>query len=435
MGRLCWSLSLPAIAGVLLLGAAPFADAMFVGRVAGTTELGAILVSFPITMIASAIAALFGSGAAALSSRAIGDNDDEGVVRVGSAFLGWSLLASVVSTVVVVAATPQLLVALGARGAMLASAIDYTRIVFLGTPFGVFVFGASFLIRSEGRIAASMVLLGGSSIFNVLADAWLVGILELGATGAAWATFATMVTTAVATAGYLARSDSLLHPLRWRPALSRMLLGPMLRDGSAPMLLYVVALVQQGIVFRVAASWGTEDDVVFAGAFLRVAMLAAVPLWGIAMALQPVIGMNHGADKPRRVRRALHVFAGFASLFAIAAWALATLLPHHSLAMFIDDPALISSHIGSFRLLMLTFPTQGVQLVTVALLIGVGRGVQAALILLLRNVLILAPLALVLPLAAGIDGLWWALVATDGLCFVIAVALCVSITAVQPTAR
>ena len=61
-------------------------------------------------------------------------------------------------------------------------------------------------------------------------------------------------------------------------------------------------------------------------------MLAAVPLWGVAMAMQPVVGMNYGAGNPRRVRRAVHVFGAFASLLAIVAWGLATLFPNYALA-------------------------------------------------------------------------------------------------------
>jgi putative MATE family efflux protein len=419
MGRLCLQLSWPAIAGVLLMGAATFADAAFVGLFAGSDELGAILLSFPITMVCSAIAALIGSGAAALVSRALGASDVARIRLIGGAVLGWTLVASLLSAAVIMLAAPQLLTLLGAEDAMLVSGVPYTRVVFAGSPFMNFVFAASFLIRGEGRVRQSMVLLGAGSMLNVVLDGVFVVALSMGAVGAGWATFITQVVTAIATAFYLLRMDSRLEARHWRPNLA--LFNPIVRDGSASSLLYVMALVQQAIVFRVVASWASGDDVVFVGAFLRLMMIAAVPAWGIAMAMQPVVGINHGAGNHDRVRESVKVFAVYATLSGAVVWALLTAFPVHALGAFIDNATIIVPRVDAFRLLLLPFPLLGLQLVAAALLVGVGHGNRAAAILLARNFGVLLPLALLLPLAFGLDGVWMALVATDVVCFAMAI--------------
>lgn len=421
MGRLCMSLSAPAIAGLLLMGAATFADAAFVGLLAGKQQLAAILLAFPLTLLNSALAALIGSGAAAMASRALGAGDKGAIRSVGGAFLGWTLLASLVATAGSVVAARPLLALIGAQGAALESGVVYIRIVFAASLPLNFVFGASFLIRGAGGVARSMMLLGGGSLLHVALDLVFVGFWSMGAEGAAWATLATAVATALATVIDLWRAEPLLEARRWRPSLSH--LGPMVRDGAAATLVYAMTILQQAIVFAVAARWGTNDDVLFVGAYSRLYMLAMVPLWGFVIALLPVIGVNHGAGKPERVREAVKVFSMAASLTGVVLAALAATFPQTTLGLFIDDAELITRHTPAFRLLLLPFPTLGLQLVVAALLISVGRGISAALLLVLRNVVVLTPLLVVLPHVLGLDGVWAAMVATDVACFAMAVAL------------
>jgi Na+-driven multidrug efflux pump len=49
--------------------------------------------------------------------------------------------------------------------------------------------------------------------------------------------------------------------------------------------------------------------------------------------------------------------------------------------------------------------------------VAIGRGARATAILAARNLLLLTPMVLLLPIYLGIDGVWAALAATDLLCF------------------
>jgi Na+-driven multidrug efflux pump len=279
-----------------------------------------------------------------------------------------------------------------------------------------FVFGASFLIRGEGKVTAAMVLVGAGSLFNVALDALFVAVWGMGAAGAAWATLATQIVCAIATALYLWSPASQLEARRWRPTLALDLAPALWRDGATAMLFYAMAVAQQAIVFVVAARWGSADDVVFVGAYLRLMMLALVPMWGMAMAIGPVVGVCHGAGDRQRVRRALQVFLLGATAAGVALWLCVTMWPSDTLALLIDDPLLCDARAPVLRWLMLPLPFVGGQLIVAATLVAMGSGGRAAAILVARSVLLLLPLALIMPSIWGIDGLWGALVVTDLSC-------------------
>ena len=417
LGKLCWKLSLPAIAGLLLIGGATFADAAFVGHLAGAEDLAAILVAFPITLINSAVAGWLGAGAAAVLSRALGGSEPDAGRRIGSIFMGWTLLVSAIVAALVIAWAPSIMGWLGASGAVRDVGASYTRIVFFGAPCVNFVFGASFLIRGEGKIAASMKLLGAGSVANIVLDGVFVGVLEMGAVGAGWATLITQIGTAVATLGWLLLSDSTLQARRWRPRLGaladRVIAGEMMRDGLGPLCMYLLSAVHQVLIFRETAVWGSDDDVVFVGAYLRVVMLALVPLWGMAMALQPVVGMAYGAKDHERIFGAFRVFALNATLIAVALTAIAWLFPAATLGLFIDDPQLIAPRVGAFRWLMLPLPAMGVVVMAATMFASLGHIWKVAVILFSRHLIIVWPLLLLMPYLFGLRGIWYALIVTD----------------------
>ncbi len=423
LSRLCWSLSLPAVAGLMLVGAATFADAAFVGHTSGSTELGAILLGFPLTMVASAVSALIGSGAGALLSRAMGADDDGQIAEAYGAFALSTLVAGIVITVAGVFAAAPLLSLMGASGEMLAVGTRYTRIVMAGSLCVSFVFGASFLIRGEGRIADAMVILAAGSLLNVALDAvWIVG-LDGGAVGAGYATLVTQVVTAVVTLRYLT-SGRLRVPLRgWRMTGLSGHVRVMVRDGFAASLLYTMGIVQQVLVFRACAAWGTSDDVVFAGAHLRLLMVALVPAWAISMAIAPVVGIAQGAGNTMRARDALKIFSFWATVASTAVWLVATLTPEALMSTLVHEVSVVAPRADVLRLLWLSVPILGVQLVAAAYLSAIGRGMAAAAIIACRNVLVLGPLIWLLPRLIGLGGVWAALVLADvaslGVCLVL----------------
>lgn len=128
-------LSIPAVLGMVVVGLYNMMDSIFVGQMVGDVQMGAISVSYPLTLINAGSAAMLGVGSASVLSRAIGKKDENTIKKIMGNLVAMVLLLSVIYTVVGMVFTRQLLSLTGASDNILNYAEKYLRIIFAGSLF------------------------------------------------------------------------------------------------------------------------------------------------------------------------------------------------------------------------------------------------------------------------------------------------------------
>ncbi len=121
-------LSIPAVLGMVVVGLYNMMDSIFVGQMVGDVQMGAISVSYPLTLINAGSAAMLGVGSASVLSRAIGKKDENTIKKIMGNLVAMVLLLSVIYTVVGMVFTRQLLSLTGASDNILNYAEKYLRI-------------------------------------------------------------------------------------------------------------------------------------------------------------------------------------------------------------------------------------------------------------------------------------------------------------------
>ena len=135
---------------------------------------------------------------------------------------------------------------------------------------------------------------------------------------------------------------------------------------------------------------------------------AAVPLSGFAQGFVPIVSYNYGKGNTDRVRlcfkySVIIMFSFFAltNLFMIT-------FPEFVAGMFTDDTALIKT-VGRMMPLFLTGMTIfGLQRTCQNMFVALGQAKISLFIALLRKVILLIPLALILPNFLGVEGVYLA---------------------------
>ena len=92
-------LSIPAVLGMVVVGLYNMMDSIFVGQMVGDVQMGAISVSYPLTLINAGSAAMLGVGSASVLSRAIGKKDENTIKKIMGNLVAMVLLLSVIYTV------------------------------------------------------------------------------------------------------------------------------------------------------------------------------------------------------------------------------------------------------------------------------------------------------------------------------------------------
>ena len=291
--------SLPMMIGNFFQQFYTMADSMIVGRFIGEEALAAVGASYALTTVFISIAIGGGAGASVLTSQAFGAGNGAAVKESISVSLISFLILSLVLGILGVIFTPKIINALNTPANIRSDAIAYLRIYLLGLPF-LFMYNIlSSIFNALGKSRIPLYLLIFSSILNILLDVIAVTALDMGVSGAAWATLIAQAVSAAISFHLLLRTLR-----RIDGKISRMFSFQTLRSMSA---IALPSILQQSVIAfgmmlvqGVVNGFGSE---VLAGysAAIRVDSIATVPTGAIGNALSSYTAQNIGARKEERI--------------------------------------------------------------------------------------------------------------------------------------
>ncbi|MBU5484077.1 MATE family efflux transporter [Clostridium sp. MSJ-11] len=421
MFTLLLKLSIPGIIGMLVIGLYSLCDAIFVGKLVGETALGAVSIASPYTFINNCIAVLIGVGSSSILSRAIGAKNDKVVNKVLGNLIVCVLTLSLAVTVLGYIFAGNLLRFSGAKGDILELGIEYLRITYIGSFFVNFSQSANMLIRGEGKMKEAMGIMILGAVLNIILDPIFIKVLGLGVAGAAIATVIAQIIQAIVTFMYFKCNKSIIPVNKFEFASD--LMPEILSVGGAAAMMQFMYLIQQTALYKITSKYGGDEQLVLMGIALRVLMFTFIPIWGMGQGLQPIVGMNFGAKKYDRVKEAVKIFSIASTILIGVLWAFYMIQPKVVLGWFINDKALIESGYSLFRIMFLTFPVSGVIVMAMTFFQSIGKGGQSAVIIILKQVLLFMPIAIILTKFIGIKGTWAASAVTDSIVFLVSLIL------------
>ncbi|MCK5245413.1 MATE family efflux transporter, partial [Candidatus Bipolaricaulota bacterium] len=146
----------------------------------------------------------------------------------------------------------------------------------------------------------------------------------------------------------------------------------------------------------------------------RMIMFLFLPMFGIVQGMMPIVGYNHGADRPERVRQVIRLSTIVTTAMTAGTTLLLLAIPALLLRIFTQDPEVISMGTPAIRIIILAFPTVGFQVVAAGMYQALGKPLPALVLALLRQVILLTPLILLLPRFFGLSGIWASFPIADG---------------------
>lgn len=212
----------------------------------------------------------------------------------------------------------EIVVALGATGAVVAPATDYMAIMSLGTVTMFLLLQVTGAMRAAGNSLLPMALVIGANFLNVLLDVWWVfgglGIPSLGAAGAAWATVVARGVFALAGIAFLYRGMGGVRLRRfawnWGTTWTILKIGiPSCAQWLVRMLAYLYLLRFIAEAAPRAGVGVTEAQAAF-GVGLRLDTLALFGGFGWGAAAATFVGQNLGYGRPDRAIRATWIALG-----------------------------------------------------------------------------------------------------------------------------
>lgn len=350
---------------------------------------------------------MIGVGGSALLSQAIGAGDNKMQRSILGICTGLSLIGSILLMILGITFAPEMIGLLGGEGEILEQGVLYYRITLIGAFVRIHAVALNMLIRAEGKVALAMYMSMSAAIINIVLNYFLMGVMDLGISGAAWATVTSMtILTIMGYAYYLlgqANYEVKAFSLNWNWKISK----PLLAIGISAAMLQLMFFVQQSIVFILIKIYGTDWDIAFMGTCYRVMLLMVFPSFGFAIAFQPVAGINFGAKIYERVKESFYKFLIVATLAMVLPWTIVMLMPEVVIGWVLPDADIGVHDIFNFRLFVATLPIFPCFFLATTLFQAIGKAKIAGLLTIARDVVFFLPAALLLPIYLGVSGLYY----------------------------
>ena len=398
-----WKLAVPSVAAQFINLLYNIVDRIYIGHipVIGGTALTGLGVTFPIITLISAFAAFAGQGGAPLASIRLGAGDREGAERILGNSVTLLLCASAVLTVVFQLIQRPVLMAFGASEATIGYATDYITIYLLGTVFVQLALGLNTFISAQGRAMTAMcsVLIG--AILNIVLDPVFIFVFNMGVRGAALATILSQAVSAAWVVLFLCsrRSGLRIRPQHMR--LRRAVVSRIAGLGVAPFIMQSTESLVTVVLNSGLQRYGGDLYVGTLTIIQSVMQMVTMPIQGITQGVQPLMSFNYGAGNYARVRRTFWLLLRVTLTATVSAFLIVLLIPGPLAMLFNDDEDLV-------RLVAQVMPVFfggiwafGAQMACQSAFMALGQARTSLFLALLRKVILLIPLAIVLPMAMG----------------------------------
>jgi Na+-driven multidrug efflux pump len=426
--KLMMKFSIPCILSLLIASLYNMVDQVFIGRGVGYLGNGATTVVYPVTVIALAIALWIGDGCAAHLSICQGKKDPEqGSRSVANAIVA-VLVLSVLMLALCFAFEQQILQIFGVTENNYAYAKEYFDIILLGIPFYMFGSTMNSIIRADGspQFALMSTLLG--CIMNVILDPIAIFVLHWGMKGAAIATIAGQIATALLTFGYLFHGKSIkLHKNSFRPnagilkTVSTLGISSFLTQISIVLIMAVMnnALVSYGA----QSKYGADIPLTVVGIVMKMFAIAIAFIVGVAAGCQPIVGYNQGAGRYDQVKKIYKKMMIVEFIIGLIATLCFELFPIQLINLFGSDNGALYNEFAvlAFRIYLSSMCLCAIQKASSIFLQSIGKPLPSMVLSLARDFVLLAPLCVILPMRFGVVGPLYAAPIADIICLVITI--------------
>ena len=378
-------------------------DRIYIARIPGegTAALGAVGLCFPLIVIITAFANLFGSGGAPLFSIYRGKKKEpEAVCIMNTSFTMLSASALILMVTGLCFARP-LLILFGASSEALTYALPYLMVYLIGTLPSMLSVGMNPFINAQGYSVIGMISVAIGAVANLLLDPLFIFVLGFGIRGAAIATVISQVLSAVFVLYFLTKKSELKVRLLHKNEIPKCInyAKNITSLGTAGFIMQITNSLVTICCNNVLSVTGGDIYISVMTIVSSVRQLVETPIYAMNEGTSPILSYNYGAVRPARVRKAILVLGMMILAYTAVMWSLIILVPGTLIRIFTSDTSLVQDTIPALNQYFAAFIFMDLQYIGQTVFKSLNKKKQAIFFSLLRKVFIVVPLTYLMPYA------------------------------------
>ena len=408
--KLLFSMSLPAMFSMIISALYNIVDSIFVGMI-GESALAAVTLIFPIQMLMIAVGVGTGVGLNSLISRRLGEKNYREANMAANhgiflSFVNWVLFA---------------VFGLFFSSAFVHAFTDSSEIISQATVFCVIVNVFSLFIlvqiniekilQSTGNMVQPMIAsLTGAAINIILNPVLILGLLGAPKMGVAGSATATVV------GQFIAMCLGIFFLFAKKHEVNITLRGFRIDWGILKNIYSVgfpsIIMQSIGSVMLVGLNGiliaFSDAAVAVLGVYFRLQSFIFMPVFGLTQGALPIFGYNYGARNKERLIYAYKLSLKTAVIIMAAGMLIFQIFPVPLLKLFSASPEMIGIGVRALRMISTCFIFAAIGIMSSTLFQAIGHGTLSLYVSLLRQIVLILPIAWMLAKVAGLDYVWMA---------------------------
>ena len=389
-------------------------DRVYIARIphVGTAALGAVGICFPLIMIITAFANLFGGGGAPLFSIYRGKKEEKTAVRIMNTSFSMVCASAVILMVTGMLFARPVLVLFGASNAALDYAYPYMMIYLIGTLPSMLAVGMNPFINAQGYSVIGMLSVAIGAVANLILDPLFIFVLGFGVQGAAIATVLSQTMSALFVFVFLTKRAELKVRLLKKEEFGECT-GYAKNIVSLGMAGFIMQLTNSLVSIccnNVLSVTGGDIYISVMTIITSVRQLVETPIHAMNEGTSPILSYNYGARRPGYVRKAMVVLAVMILVYTGVMWGSIIVIPEVLIRIFSSDKMLMKDAVPALKQYFAAFIFMDLQYMGQTVFKSLNKKRQAIFFSILRKVVIVVPLTYLMPYALymGTDGVFLA---------------------------
>ena len=418
---------IPVILIMMMNGLFSVVDAVILGQFVGPDAVAAVSVVFPAVMLTIAAITLVGSGMASILARRMGAKDQIGAEQVYVGAHGLSLAVSLLMLVALLLAG-RWLIDIGSGGSEIIAtgAWRYCLITFLALPIQFFITIQSDTLRNEGKVNMMAIIGIGATLSNMVFSYLFVAVLGMGVAGSAVGTALSQLALGAVIIAYRARNDLPLPLDAFRRHSWVSGWGRIAVIGAPVSLTYIgVAFVSVCTIaaLRIWVADGYDTQIAAYGILTRIYGFIFLPMIGLGIGMQSIVGQNVGADQYKRSDHALLLTIVVCAIYCLLVEVVMVFGGTWVGRLFMDDAVVIAELARMMKLTVLLLIVTGPIMLVGFYFQAIGAPGRSAVLTLCKPFLLHPVLIFLMGGPMGKDGIWLSSPAGDVIVIIIAIAM------------
>lgn len=411
--KLLFQVSFPIVVSMFIQSMYNLVDSYYIGKI-NEEAFTAISIAFPIQNIMIGIAVGTGVGMNSLISRYLGEKNYEKSNRTAETGLALAIIYGIILLILSRFLPRPFLSAQTTNENIIAYGIDYLQIV-MGLSIGVFT--QIFLertLQSTGRSIFTMLTQLIGAVLNIILDPIFIfgyfGLPAMGVKGAAIATVTGQIIGALFGSFFEYKFNKEITIKK--PVLDLDIVKGIYVVGVPSMITITIQSFTIYVLNKMLSEISTSA-IAALGAYFKVQSFVFMPIFGVNNGLVPIVAYNYGAKNKDRIIKTIKLAFITVTFMMIFVSAIIIIFPRELLGIFSASGKMLEIGIPMLRICALSYVFAGISIVGTAVFQAFGNGILTLFDSILRQIIVLLPVAYIAIKIFTVNEIWWGYVIAE----------------------